>query len=287
MNQCLTLVANQPTSTEQIVGTLNEVLTIFDIQPRKMAATKNASRVWNVICPPQTTMTTALRVMLYRLKLDFALQAADRPTKKLFLSDMDATIVVGETIDDMAKTLGVYQQISAITAAAMRGELGYRQALRQRLDLMKGIHKSTVADIAAAVKLTDGADKLLAEINRRGMDSCLISGGFTVFTYAVSQRLGFNRHLANRLSYDSEGCLDGHWLGDLVSAEVKASTLKTLATENHIGLAETIAIGDGANDKLLLQQAGLGVAFYGKPVLREVANAEIHSGTIDNLLHFL
>lgn len=285
MNQCLTLVANQPITQQTLVEALGETLTITAIHQRQTGA--DAPTVWDITCAADTTMTTILRGLLYRLKLDFALQPAERPPKKLFLSDMDATIVVGETIDEMAESLGLYNEISAITASAMRGEIGYRQALKQRLGLMKGIHKRTVADIAAGVQLADGADKLLAEINQRGMDSCLISGGFTVFTYAVSQRLGFKRHLANRLSYDADERLDGSWLGDLVSAEVKEFTLKTLAGENNISLAETVAIGDGANDKRMIEHAGLGVAFYGKPVLREIANAEIHSGSIDHLLYFL
>lgn len=285
MNQRLTLVVNQPVTQQTMIEVLGDTLTILDMKKRPAKASEPT--VWDITCPADTVLTTGLRGLLYRLKLDFALQSAERLPKKLFLSDMDATIVVGETIDDMAESLGIYNEVSAITAAAMRGELGYRQALKQRLVLMKGIHKRTVADIAAAVRLTDGADKLLAEINRLGMDSCLISGGFTAFTYAVSQRLGFHRHLANRLSYDNNGYLDGNWLGDLVSAEVKESTLKTLAAENNISLAETVAIGDGANDKRMIEHAGLGVAFYGKPILRNIANAEIHSGTIDHLVYFL
>lgn len=285
MNQCLTLVGNQPTDTQHITAALAEVITITDIQSR--ATHDDEPAVWDVICSADTLMTTALRGMLYRLQLDFALQPAERLPKKLFLSDMDATIVVGETIDDMAESLGVYPQVSAITAAAMRGELAYQEALKQRLELMKGISQASVADIVTSVKLANGADKLLAEINRRNMDSCLISSGFTTFTSAVSKRLGFKRHVANRLSYDDNGRLDGSWQGDLVTGQVKAATLKTLAQENGISLAETVAIGDGANDKHMLDQAGLGVAFYGKPILRETANAEIHSGTIDHLLYFL
>lgn len=280
MNKCLTLVANTAVNTEQLQQLLAPQLSLIHIEQRE-------PQVWDMIVPPDTVMSSALKTVLYDWRLDFALQNAERPEKKLFLSDMDATIVVGETIDEMAEKLGIYEAISAITEAAMQGKLDYRGALAQRLALLKGMKKSEIAAIAEQVTLTAGADKLLDEINRRGMDSCLISGGFTVFTYAVSQKLGFKRHLSNRLSYDADGRLDGRWQGDLVSAEVKESTLKTLARQNELSLDETVAIGDGANDMRMLKHAGLGVAFYGKPALREVCQAEIHSGTIDHLIWFL
>lgn len=280
MHKCLTLVANKTTTSEQLQQLLAGQLPIIDIQQR-------ASQVWDIILPEQTQLSQNLRQTLYAERLDFALQNRQRAQKKLFLSDMDATIVVGETIDEMAEILGIYDEISAITEAAMQGKLDYRGALAQRLSLLKGLRKEAVAAIAQQVTLTKGAEKLLNEINRRQMDSCLISGGFTVFTYTVSQKLGFKRHLANRLSYDESGRLDGGWIGDLVSAEVKESTLKTLAKQNQLSLEETVAIGDGANDMRMLQHAGLGVAFYGKPALRSVCQAEIHSGTIDHLLWFL
>lgn len=280
MNKNFTIIANAPTDINHALAALRPFITPLTIHQR-------ADQVWDIICPPETQLTPALREKCYALQLDFALQDEQCPTKKLFLSDMDATIVVGETIDDMAEALGIYDEISAITAAAMRGEIGYRDALSQRLALLKGIPKQTIATIAENVNITEGADQLLAEINRREMNSCLISGGFTVFTYHVSQLLGFKHHLANRLAYDENDCLNGHWQGDLVSAEVKEATLKTMAKQQGITLSETVAIGDGANDHRMIKHAGLGVAFYGKPMLREVADAEIHSGTIDHLIWFL
>lgn len=280
MNKCLTLVANTTMQTEQLQQLLCLPLRIITIHQR-------AASVWDITLPPETQLTPELRAVFYENKLDFALQNSERPEKKLFLSDMDATIVVGETIDEMAAAFGVYDEISAVTIAAMQGEISYRSALAQRLALLKGMSKETITQMAQQTQLAQGAERLLNEINRREMDSCLISGGFTVFTSAVSRQLGFQRHIANRLSYDENGQLDGHWIGDLVSAEVKEATLKILAQENHLSPDETVAIGDGANDIRMLKQAGLGVAFYGKPILREACQAEIHSGTIDHLIWFL
>ncbi len=206
--------------------------------------------------------------------------------KKLLISDMDATIVVGETIDDMARELGLYDEISAITEAAMQGTLDYRQALQQRLLLLKGIPRKTIEEIADKTVITDGADRLLDSVNQRGMESFLVSGGFSTFTEAVSQKLGFKNHLSNVLSYDDNDKLDGRWQGELVTAEVKEATLRKIVQEHNFTLSETVAIGDGANDINMVRTAGLGVAFYGKPALREVAQAEIHSGSIDNVLWF-
>lgn len=280
MKQCLTLVANRSLEQAQWQKAIHSMLTIEQIHQRE-------AHVWDVITDDHTTLSSSLRDVLYQLNIDFALQPKERLPKRLFLSDMDATMVVGETIDEMAETLGLYDAVSQITAAAMRGEKSYREALAERLQLMRGIHKSEVAEIAKNVQLAKGARQLLSVIKQQHIESFLISGGFTVFTHTVAQMLGFGGHLANRLSYDKSGKLDGNWIGDLVSAEVKESTLKTLAKQLDIELSETIAIGDGANDKRMVRLAGLGVAFYGKPTLREAANAEIHSGTIDNLRWFL
>ncbi len=277
----MTIIANAGMTQQELSTILAPFIVITHIQERA------SNKVWDIFCPAETQLSQALRQCLYDNTLDFALQNAVRRRKKLFLSDMDATMVVGETIDDMAKVLGLYDEISAITAAAMQGELDYREALKQRLALLKGISRHVIYEIADNAPLAAGADKLLAEINARGMDSCLISGGFSVFTGVVAKKLGFKQHLSNLLSYDKDGKLDGGWRGDLVTAEVKEATLRTLAKKNQLDLSETIAIGDGANDKCMVSAAGLGVAYYGKPTLRDIAQAEIHSGTLDGVIWFL
>lgn len=290
MNKTLTLVANNPSTPSDTVALTKMLSAHFApiaVQQRQSEHTLNKAKIWDITCPEETTLTVELRELLYRLSCDFALQDEKRLPKKLFISDMDATMVVGETIDEMAETLGIHDKISEITAAAMRGELGFEAALAKRLSLMRGISKSTITDMAKRVQLTEGADKLLAEINRREMDSCLISGGFTEFTEQVSQRLGFKRQKANRLAYDNNEQLDGTWMGELVNAEVKVATLKQLAAQNTIELSQTVAVGDGANDRQMIEAAGLGVAYCGKPILRQAATAEIHSGNMANLIYFL
>ncbi len=280
----LTVVANTPAlDAHTLTQAVGEYLAIDDIRLRDT----DAAQVFDITCADDSALTPALRQCLYHLRGDFALQAVARPRKKLFISDMDATMVVGETIDEMAETLGIGEAVSAITARAMRGEYDFAQALVERLALMKGIPKATILAMAARVPLSAGAKTLLDAVHQRGMDSCLVSGGFSEFTQQVSLQLGFKHQCANQLSYDSDDCLDGKWLGELVDADKKLATLKRLASDNGLTLAETIAIGDGANDGKMVSSAGLGIAYYGKPALRQLANAEIHSGTLANGVYFL
>lgn len=279
MKSCLTLVLNQPQSDTQWQKKLYPLLDISKVNQR-------ASHVWDFIIDGDVKLQPTLRETLYQQQIDFALQPLNRLPKQLFISDMDATLVVGETIDEMAHAQGVYPQVSEITAAAMRGELDYHQALTQRLALMKGMPHSAITQLVKNIQFVSGAQALLNFVNKKNIYSFLISGGFTDFTEYVSQHLGFQAHLANQLSYDNKNRLDGQWAGSLVCGETKGKTLNTLVKQLNISLSETVAIGDGANDKEMISQAGLGIAFYGKPILRRVANAEIHSGTIDNARWF-
>ncbi|MBS9777900.1 MAG: phosphoserine phosphatase SerB [Gammaproteobacteria bacterium] len=280
LNKAFTIVAKNDCNEKNLTTKLQRHIDVIDIEQRH-------EHVWKIACPNDTSLTLKIRQVFYQQQWDFALQDENPVPKKLFMSDMDATIVVGETIDEMGETLGLYEEISKITEAAMQGKLNYRTALKKRLSLLKGIPKKTIEDIAEQVTITKGADKLLDTLNQQGIESCLISGGFSTFTASVSKKLGFKSHLSNLLSYDKDDKLDGTWKGDLVTGNVKEATLRTLARQHSYHLNETIAIGDGANDMSMIKTAGLGVAYYAKPALREVAQAEIHSGTIDNLLWFL
>ncbi len=281
-HKCLTVIAQKVTKKSEIIALLSPLMTILDVN-----AHADNPAVYSVFCVKETMLTPDLREILYQNRLDFALQDDDTQEKKLFLSDMDSTIVMTETIDEIAAVVGKSQQVSEITAAAMRGELDYRGSLSARLALLKGVSKEKLLPLVYDTEITPNADKLMTEINRRQMISCLISGGFSLFTDRVGNELGFQYKVANILSFDDNDCLDGSWVGELVDAEFKLKTLRRLAKDNQLDLSQTVAIGDGANDIDMVKAAGLGVAFYGKPALREVAQAEIHSGTIDNLIYFL
>jgi len=279
MLKILTIVANTPLNA----ALLREQLADIDI----LAIEQRHDHVWDINCPEKTILSNKLRQSCYDMRCDFALQPQTHLRKKLLVSDMDSTIVVGETIDEMADILGISGRVSAITTSAMRGEIDFETALSQRLSLLKGLPRSTVQQLAENVNITTGAKQLLEHANKHQINSCLISGGFSEFTAIVASRLGFAQHIANQLSYDDEGRLDGHWQQPLVTAKTKLDTLSRLTKENDLSSEQTMAIGDGANDVDMIRHAGLGIAFYGKPVLRQAANAEIHSGSIDNAIWFI
>lgn len=243
-------------------------------------------KVMHIYCQ-QGSLSEDLKAFFYKTGMDYAFQAQSTKPKKVFLSDMDATMVVGETIDDMADKLGVGEQVSKITAAAMAGEIDYPQALKERLQLIAGLNKFKIFSIADEAEIAKGAHELMQSIKQNNMYSCLISGGFSIFTKVISKKLGFDMHLSNRLAFDEDDKLLPIWYGDAVTGKVKRETLFMLAAKHEVELEQTVAIGDGANDKFMIEQAGLGIAYYGKPLVRQVANAEIHSGDLSNAAYFI
>ncbi len=279
MNKLLTICAEKEINNSILEFLSNH----FEILNKDI----KTERVWDLTCSSKSQLSSIVKEFFYAQKIDFALQSANKPERKLLMSDMDATVVVGETIDEMAEVLGVTEQISKITEQAMLGKINYHEAIDKRLSLLKGTPKSKIIEIAKNVKFATGARKLLKEVNARNMDSFLISGGFTIFTDIVSEELGFRNHLSNELAFDENDLLSGKFLGGLVTAETKLETLEYMIETTNIEPEQTVAVGDGANDLFMLNHAGLGVAYQGKPIVRKAVNAEIHSGGLDNLIWFL
>ncbi len=276
----LTLCANQGALDDSLVPHLHQ----FGLKVSNVIG--GNAKVMHVVCG-QGSLTEPLREFLYERKIDFAMQKVTNRPKKILLSDMDATMVVGETIDDMADKLGVGDKVKVITAAAMAGELDFPKALKARLELIEGLNKYKIFSIADEVELAKGSRQLMQAVQRSSIYSCLISGGFSIFTKVVSEKLGFDTHVSNRLVFDENDGLLPIWYGDAVTAKVKEETLLTLSTQQSVELSDCVAIGDGANDAKMIERAGLGIAYYGKPLLRKVANAEIHSGDLSNAIHFI
>ncbi len=279
MEKLLTICANKKINNS-ILEFLNDH---FEI---KQKIVRN-DKVWDLTCSAKSQLTSIVKEFFYIQEIDFALQSANKPERKLLMSDMDATVVVGETIDDIAEILGVGDQISKITEQAMLGKINYHEAIDKRLELLKGTPKDKIIEIARKVNFASGAREMMNEINARKIDSFLISGGFTIFTDIVSEELGFRQHLSNELGFDENDLLNGHFLGGLVTAETKLETLEYLIETQNIEPEQTVAVGDGANDLYMLNHAGLGVAYRGKPIVRKSVDAEIHSGGLDNLIWFL
>ena len=223
------------------------------------------------------------------MEVDFSLQRDDmyRRMRRLICFDMDSTLIQTECIDELAMRAGVGDQVKAITESAMRGEIDFKESFTQRVALLKGLDVSVMRDIAENLPITEGVDRLMAVLKRCGYKIAILSGGFTYFGEYLQRRYGIDYMYANELEVDDDGKLTGRYLGEVVDGHRKAELLKLIAQVEKVNLAQTIAVGDGANDLPMISQAGLGIAFHAKP--RVVANARqsINTIGIDGVLYFL
>jgi phosphoserine phosphatase len=209
-----------------------------------------------------------------------------RRSKRLVVMDMDSTLIRIEVIDELARAAGVFDQVSKITERAMAGEMDYDESLRQRVALLKGLDAAVLDRIAADLPLTDGAETLIRVLQRLGYRIAVISGGFSRAADALKRRLGINYAYSNNLEIVG-GKLTGRVVGPIVNAHRKAELLETIAQAEGVLLDQVIAVGDGANDALMLERAGLGIAFHAKPKLREAADTSISAAGLDAILYLL
>ena len=220
---------------------------------------------------------------------DFSLQKDDmyRRMRRLICFDMDSTLIQAECIDELARRHGVYDEVAAITESAMRGEIDFRESFTRRVALLKGLDVSVMQDIAENLPVTEGVDRLMSVLKTCGYKIAILSGGFTFFGEYLQHRYGIDYVYANELEVGEDGRLTGRYLGDVVDGRRKADLLRLIAQMEKVDLAQTIAVGDGANDLPMLSTAGLGIAFHAKP--RVVANARqsINTISIDGVLYFL
>ena len=198
--------------------------------------------------------------------------------KALLLADMDSTIVQGETLDELATFAGIGEKIAAITARAMNGELDFKDALRERVAMLKGLPVDSLERTWERVQMTAGARELVATMRAKGALTALVSGGFSFFTGRVAEALGFAIHRSNTL-LDDGAVLTGTVADPILDRDTKLATLHELAATRGVKLSATLAVGDGANDLDMLRAAGLGVAFHAKPVVAREAKARVdHAG---------
>ncbi len=221
--------------------------------------------------------------------IDLSLQHDDmyRRMRRLICFDMDSTLIQTECIDELAERAGVGDQVKAITASAMRGEIDFKESFTRRVALLKGLDQSVMRDIAEHMPITEGADRLMSVLKKCGYKIAILSGGFTYFGEYLQRKFGIDYVYANELEVDENGKLTGRYVGDVVDGKRKAELLKLIAQVEKVNLAQTIAVGDGANDLPMISTAGLGIAFHAKP--RVVANAQQSLNTIglDGVLYFL
>ena len=221
--------------------------------------------------------------------LDFSFQEDDmyRRRRRLVCVDMDSALIQTECIDELARCAGVGEEVSAITAAAMRGEIDFKESFTRRVRLLKGLDASVMKDIAEHLPFTEGVDRLMSVLKTSGYKIAILSGGFTYFGEYIQKKYGIDYVYANELEIDNDGKLTGNYVGPIVDGYRKAELLRLIAQVEKINLAQTIAVGDGANDLPMISEAGLGIAFHAKP--RVVANAQqsINTMGLDGVLYFL
>jgi phosphoserine phosphatase len=229
-------------------------------------------------------LAASLRSGLGDAPVDISVQPATGRRKRLFLADMDSTMIEQECIDELADFVGLKAEVSAITERAMRGEIAFEPALRERVALLKGLAVGVVDEIIRErIRQTPGGRTLLATLRANGARTCLVSGGFTLFTGPIAAALGFDEHRANRLALDGSK-LAGAMEEPILGREAKRATLIELRGRWGLEASETLAVGDGANDLLMLGEAGLGVAFRAKPAVAAEADVRIDHGDLTALL---
>lgn len=217
--------------------------------------------------------------------IDVVIQPTEGRRKTLLLADMDSTMIGQECIDELADFAGLKAHVAAITERAMQGEIAFEPALRERVDLLKGLPISTVDRVLAErITFTPGGETLVRTMRANGGYCALVSGGFTLFTDYVSSRLGFDEHRANTLLVEGD-TLSGKVAEPILGREAKLERLVELRRKLKLKPSATLAVGDGANDLAMLAEAGLGIAFHAKPAVAEAARARIDHADLTALLY--
>lgn len=209
-----------------------------------------------------------------------------RRCRRLICFDMDSTLIQTECIDQLADKAGVGDKVREITERAMRGEIDFIESFRERVALLKGLDVNVMEEIAENLPITEGVDRMMQVLKRAGFKTAILSGGFTFFGDYLKRRFGFDYVYANELEVE-DGKLTGRYVGEVVDGKRKAELLRLIAQVENVNIAQTIAVGDGANDLPMLSAAGLGIAFHAKPKVKKEAEQSISTIGIDGVLYFL
>ena len=225
---------------------------------------------------------------LSEIGLDVSFQKDDiyRRSRRLICFDMDSTLIATEVIDELAERAGVGEQVREITASAMRGEIDFCESFTRRVALLKGLDVSVMEEIARNLPITEGLERMMTVLKRVGYKTAILSGGFTYFGNYLRQKYGFDYVYANELEIEN-GKLTGRYVGEIVDGRRKAELLRLLCQFESINLAQSVAVGDGANDLPMLNLAGLGIAFHAKPKVKATARQSISTIGLDGILYFL
>ncbi|MDZ5634960.1 MULTISPECIES: phosphoserine phosphatase SerB [unclassified Janthinobacterium] len=247
----------------------------------------NAVRCEQIAYSPALRPTIEVAAQAAQLDATYMMGQRELAEFKLVAMDMDSTLITIECIDEIADMQGLKPQVAAITEAAMRGELDFAASLKQRVALLEGLDASALQRVYdERLKLSPGAEAMLAAVQKAGLKTLLVSGGFTFFTERLKQRLGLDYTHANELEI-VDGKLTGKVIGGIVDAEEKQRTVERVCAELGISPSEAIVMGDGANDLKMMGIAGLSVAFRAKPVVRSQADVALNFVGLDGLLNVL
>ena len=247
----------------------------------------NAVRCEQIAYSPALRPTIEVAAQAAQLDATYMMGQRELSEFKLVAMDMDSTLITIECIDEIADMQGLKPQVAAITEAAMRGELDFAASLKQRVALLEGLDASALQRVYdERLKLSPGAETMLAAVQKAGLKTLLVSGGFTFFTQRLKERLGLDYTHANELEI-IDGKLTGKVLGGIVDAEEKQRTVERVCAELGISPAQAIVMGDGANDLKMMGIAGLSVAFRAKPVVRSQADVALNFVGLDGILNIL
>lgn len=254
--------------------------------------TENANACIELECSGESDSAVQLRSALmdltHQFDIDIAFQRESiyRRNRRLVAFDMDSTLIQAEVIDELAKLHGVGDQVSAITSAAMRGELDFKQSFTNRVSLLRGLPAQRVQEVLHSVPLADGAERLVSTLKMLGYKTAILSGGFTFFGKHLQLRLGIDHVFANDLEIE-DGVVTGRVAGEIVDGKKKAELLEAIARTENISLDQVVAVGDGANDLPMLNIAGMGIAFHAKPLVRQSANHAVSHLGLDSILYLI
>ena len=218
--------------------------------------------------------------------ISFQEESMYRRMRRVICFDMDSTLIQTEVIDELAVRAGVGDQVKEITELAMQGKIDFSESFKQRVKLLKGLDVSVMKEIVENLPITEGLDRLIAVLKKVGFKIAILSGGFTYFGNYLKERYQLDYMYANELEI-VDGKLTGNYIGDIVDAKRKAELLRLIAQVEKVDIRQTVAVGDGANDLLMLETAGLGIAFHAKPKVIENAKQSLSTVGIDGILYFL